>query len=120
MAFWVQSFLEAQAAELDAAENTQLAYARDLNIFINWLTAKKLHFVDLTQDAIEGFLIDSEAEGLSLSTRARRLSSIKQLFRFAYEEGLRTDNPSAQIRGPGKSKRLPKTLSIENMVKNPS
>lgn len=112
MAYWVQAFIDAQAAELDAADNTQLAYARDLAGFIEWLTRRGFSFDTLTRDTIESYLIDCEAEGLAQSTRARRLSSIKQLFRFAYEEGLRSDNPAVQIRGPGKSKRLPKTLSI--------
>ena len=34
---WIQAFLEAHAAELDAAQNTQLAYARDLTDFEGWL-----------------------------------------------------------------------------------
>ncbi len=36
----IQTFLEAQAAELDAAANTQLAYARDLKDFVGWLQRK--------------------------------------------------------------------------------
>ena len=39
---WVDAFLEAQAAELDAAENTRLAYARDLKDFDGWLAARGL------------------------------------------------------------------------------
>ena len=115
MAHWVQAFIEAQAAELDASDNTQLAYARDLGKFADWLASRQLHFQDVSRDTIESYLIDCEAEGLAQSTRARRLSSIKQLFRFAYEEGFRTDNPATQIRGPGKSKRLPKTLSVDEV-----
>lgn len=115
MAHWVQSFLEAQAAELDAATNTQLAYARDLRIFADWLDRRSLHFADATQEAVEGFLIDAEREGLSKATRARRLSAIKQLFRFAFEEGWRADNPAIQVRGPGKSKALPKTMTVEEV-----
>lgn len=115
MAHWVQSFLEAQAAELDAATNTQLAYARDLAIFSRWLADQKRHFATATQDDVEGFLISCEAEGLSKATRARRLSAIRQLYRFAFEEGWRADNPAIQIKGPGKSKSLPKTLSVEEV-----
>lgn len=115
MGHWIQAFLEAQAAELDAATNTQLAYARDLQKFIDWLTPKELHFAAVTRDHVEGFLIDSEAEGLSVATRARRLSAIKQLYRFAFEEGWREDNPAIQIKGPGKSRSLPKTLSVEEV-----
>lgn len=112
MAQWVQTFLEAQAAELDAATNTQLAYARDLQDFSHWLADRGAHFDDSTQDHIEGYLIDCEAQGLAKSTRARRLSAIKQLFRFAFEESWRSDNPAIQIKGPGRDKRLPKTLNI--------
>ncbi|SEW07569.1 integrase/recombinase XerD [Cognatiyoonia koreensis] len=115
MAHWVQAFLEAQAAELDAATNTQLAYARDLRIFSDWLADKKLHFANAAQDDVEGFLIDCDREGLSKATRARRLSAIRQLYRFAFEEGWRADNPAIQIKGPGKSKALPKTLTVEEV-----
>lgn len=107
-AHWIQSFLEAQAAELDAATNTQLAYARDLSAFSDWLDAP---FGDTSQSDVEQFLIWCDGQGLAKSTRARRLSAIKQLFRFAFEEGWRTDNPAIQISGPGRDKRLPKTLS---------
>jgi len=117
MAHWVQAFLEAQAAELDAATNTQLAYARDLSIFAEWLTPKRLHFANVQQDHIESFIIDCEHEGLSKATRARRLSAIRQLYRFAFEEGWRTDNPAIQIKGPGKSKSLPKTLTVDEVAR---
>lgn len=115
MAHWVQSFLEAQAAELDAATNTQLAYARDLQNFAGWLKDKNLHFAGATQDHVESYIIDCDHEGLSNATRARRLSAIRQLYRFAFEEGWRADNPAIQIKGPGKSKALPKTLSVEEV-----
>ena len=112
MTRWIQTFLEAQAAELDAATNTQLAYARDLQNFAEWLTDASLHFATATRDHIESYLIDCEAEGLAKSTRARRLSAIKQLYRFAFDEGWRDDNPAIQIKGPGRARRLPKTLDI--------
>ena len=115
MQHWVQAFLEAQAAELDAATNTHLAYARDLQDFIGWLTPKKLHFSTLQQDHIEDYLIFCDAAGLSAETRARRLSAIRPLYRFAFEEGWREDNPAIRIKGPSKSKALPKTLSHEEV-----
>lgn len=110
---WIQTFIEAQAAELDAAQNTQLAYARDLKDFSEWLSPATLDRV--SREDIEAYLIHCEAQGLAKGTRARRLSSIRQLYRFAYEEGWREDNPALQIRGPGKSKRLPKTLSHDEV-----
>lgn len=115
MSHWISAFLEAQAAELGAAENTLAAYGRDLLGFSQFLDAAQQTFATVTRDQIESYLIECEAEGLSTSTRARRLSSIKQLFRFAFEEGWRTDNPAIQISGPGRSKKLPKTLSEEEV-----
>lgn len=111
MLHWISAFLEAQVAELGASENTRMAYARDLRDFTEWLEKAEVNFETVTRDQIESYLIDCEAEGLARSTRARRLSSIKQLFRFAFEEGWRAENPAIQIAGPGKDKKLPKTLS---------
>lgn len=115
MAHWISAFIDAQAAELDAATNTQLAYARDLADFSDWLTPKSLHFMTATQDDVESYLIDCEMQGLAKSTRARRLSAIKQIYRFAFEEGWRSDNPAIRIKGPGRSKALPKTLDIKEI-----
>ena len=111
----ISACLEAQAAELDAARNTLLAYGRDLNDFAGWLTHKDAHFAGATQDHVERYLISCEAEGLSSATRARRLSSIRQLFRFAFEEGWREDNPAIRLKGPGRARRLPGTLSREEV-----
>lgn len=112
MSHWTQAFLEAQVAELDAATNTQLAYARDLTSFSSWLAARRMHFSTVSQQGIEGYLIDCEAEGLAKSTRARRLSAIRQLFRFAFEEDWRQDNPALRMKGPGKDRKLPGTLDL--------
>ena len=109
---WISTFLDAQAAELGAATNTQLAYARDLKDFAEYLSGRKLSFENATRDHVEAYLIFCDAQGLAKSTRARRLSAIKQLYRFGFEEGWRSDNPAIQIAGPGKDKRLPKTLNM--------
>ncbi len=109
---WISTFLEAQAAELGAATNTLLAYGRDLKDFSGWLDRRNSGFQAADRDLVERYLIDCDAQGLSRSTRARRLSAIKQLYRFSFEEGWREDNPAIQIKGPGRQKRLPKTLEV--------
>jgi len=112
---WISAFLEAQAAELGAATNTQLAYGRDLKDFAGWLAHRGNDFARADRDVIESYLVDCDAQGLSRATRARRLSAIKQLYRFAFEEGWREDSPAIQIRGPGRDKRLPKTLDVPDV-----
>lgn len=64
---------------------------------------------------VESYLVYCDAQGLAPSTRARRLSAIKQLYLFTFEEGLREDNPAVQITGPGRRKSLPKTLSMSEV-----
>ena len=108
---WIQAFLEAQAAELSAARNTQLAYGRDLKDFARWLGGRDLGFEAAARSDVEDYLVHCDALGLARATRARRLASIRQLYRFAFEEGLRGDNPAIQIRGPGRDRRLPRSLS---------
>lgn len=110
-------FLEAQAAELDASRNTQLAYGRDLVDFNGWLAPQDKSFNAVSREDIESYIAFCDAQGLSSSTRARRLSAIRQLFRFTYEEGLRDDNPALKIKGPAKSRKLPDTLSEEEVSK---
>ncbi|SMX25387.1 site-specific tyrosine recombinase XerD [Boseongicola aestuarii] len=107
----IATFLEAQAAELDAAVNTRLAYARDLKDFSEWCARKSVALMRVSQTDIESYLVDLQASGLAQSTRARRLSAIRQLYRFAFEEGWRTDNPAQRISGPKRAKLLPKTLT---------
>ncbi|QAX29862.1 site-specific tyrosine recombinase XerD [Leisingera sp. NJS204] len=109
---WISTFLDAQAAEAGASQNTLLAYGRDLKDLTAWLEHRTLDFLTARQDDIEAYLINCDAQGLARSTRARRLSAAKQIYRFAFEEGWREDNPAIQIRGPGREKRLPKTLEV--------
>ena len=108
---WIALFLDAQAAEMGAAKNTLMAYARDLNDFSQWVENKSLSLATLQQSDVEAYLVHCDAQGLAQSTRARRLSAVKQLYRFAFDERLRGDNPALRIKGPGRSGRLPKTLS---------
>ncbi|WGW02785.1 site-specific tyrosine recombinase XerD [Tropicibacter oceani] len=113
--FWIANFLEAMAAERGAAANTLAAYERDLVHVQDWLGDQGLDFTDAQKADVESYLVHCDTQGLSRATRARRLSAIKQLYRFAFEEGMRADNPAVQIAGPGRDKRLPKTLSIEEV-----
>ncbi|MBW7056377.1 tyrosine recombinase [Paracoccus bogoriensis] len=107
----ISAFLDAQAAEAGAARNTLLAYGRDLNDLAGWLARQSLSLADLTRERIEEYLTFCEAQGLSRATRARRLSAIRQFTRFALEEGWRPDDPAIRISGPGRTHRLPRSLS---------
>jgi integrase/recombinase XerD len=110
---WISALLEAQAAERGAARNTLLAYGRDLKDAAAHLARRGAGFASADRAAIEAYLATLEAAGLSAATRARRLSAMKQLYRFAHDEGWREDNPCLQIQGPGKARALPSVLTVE-------
>ncbi len=114
---WISTFLDARAAELGAARNTRLAYGRDLVDFSGWLERQGSSLPKADRRAVEGYLVQCDAQGLSKATRARRLSSIRQLFRFAFDEGWRSDNPALRLTGPGKSQSLPMTLSEDEVAR---
>ncbi len=111
----ISAFLEAAAAETGAARNTLLAYGRDLRDLAAWLAARDSDFRRCNREEIEAYLREQERRGLSRATRARRLSSIRQLLRFAVEEGWRDTNPALPIAGPRRERRLPGTLSEQEV-----
>ncbi|MCY4303401.1 MAG: tyrosine recombinase [Aestuariivita sp.] len=108
---WISQFLEAQAAELGTSINTQLAYGRDLVHFSQWLKSQGEKIANASHSSIESYLSHCIDVGLASSTRARRLSAIKQLYHFAFEEGWREDIPSIKISGPRSQKKLPGALT---------
>ena len=108
---WRARFLEAIQAERDAAPNTLLAYARDLEDFTGFLTDRGRSSADASRADIEAYLIDLADRGMAAATRARRLSAIRQFYRFAFLEGWRIDDPGAQLKGPKKARSLPGSLS---------
>ncbi len=111
----IQSFLEIKIAETGTSKNTIAAYERDLNDFTTWLQANRVKLLKVTQNQIESYLVGQEQKGYAPTTRARRLSAIKQFFLLSFTEEWRTDNPAAQITGIGQSNKLPKTLSIRDV-----
>jgi integrase/recombinase XerD len=108
---WVERYLEAIQAERDASRNTILSYARDLRDFGEFLAARGQDYATASRAEIEAYLVDQDDRGMALATRARRLSAIRQLYRFAFLEGWREDDPGALIKGPKRRRALPGNLS---------
>ena len=98
-------------AERGAAENTIQAYARDLLDYSCFLTARATDLHGAARADIEAYLAGLDDQGMAASTRARRLSALRQLHRFLYEEGLRPDDPAQRMSGPRRGRKLPNTLT---------
>jgi len=106
----VAQFLQACQAEHGSSKNTLLAYGRDLADFQAFLARRKSDLLSADRNLIEAYLIAQDKAGFARTTRARRLAAIRQIYRFAFEEGWRSDNPAAQIKGPRREKTLPRSL----------
>src|SRR3990172_787982 len=91
-------FLNMLIAERGAAAHTIEAYTRDLAAFLAFLAARS-------------------KKGLAPTSRARKLSAIRQFFRFLLAEGIRDDDPCSAIDSPKLGRPLPKILSLADVEK---
>ncbi len=107
---WVEAFLEAMAAERGARPNTLAAYARDLADFRGFLAGGGRDLATAGRDEIEAYLAALDAAGRAASTRARRLSAIRRLYRFAWSEGWIAADPTLRLRGPSPRRAAPGVL----------
>lgn len=105
-------FLDMLASERGARANTLSAYARDLADFSGFLAAAGETIAKADSDRLRSYLGSLTKRGLQSSSVARKLSAIRQLYRFLYAEALRKDDPSAALEGPKRGHSLPHILSI--------
>jgi integrase/recombinase XerD len=105
-------YLDMLAAERGAGTNTLAAYRRDLDDLSAYLNDNGGSIAKAATDDLRSYLSDLARRGLRVTTVARRLSAMRQLFRFLYAEGHRADDPAAVLQGPKRSRNLPKTLTL--------
>lgn len=113
----VELFLDMLAAERGAGENTLSAYRNDLNDLSAHLRAAGRTIADATTVDLRGFIASLSERGFKASSLARRLSAVRQVYKFLYAEGKRTDDPAAVLEGPKRARALPKVLSIADVDK---
>jgi len=104
----IEAFLEMMSAERGAAENTLSSYRRDLED-----ASKAIHggLAAAGSSDIRAYLDDIAARGFAPTSQARKLSAIRQFFKFLYAENLRGDDPTGTLDSPRKGRPLPKTMS---------
>ena len=117
----VDSFLDMLTTERGAAMNTRQAYWRDLADFSLYLRdSYSKEIVDVSTDEIKAYLKDlgekihvkghNKAQ-IATRTVARRLSALRQFYRYLVSENIRKDDPTSTIESPKQTRTLPKTLS---------
>ena len=108
----IEAFLEMLAAERGAAANTIEAYRRDLTDFGGFLARREKPLRAATSADIAGYLGEASLAGLKATSRSRRLSALRQLYKFLLAEGVVAVDPTRGQAAPKKERALPRTLSV--------
>jgi integrase/recombinase XerD len=104
----IEAFLEMMSVERGASANTRSSYATDLSHYAAALKARGKSPAQADADDIRAYL--NSLAKLSASTRARRLSAIRQLHGFLKGEGYASQDPSLRLIGPKTKRPLPRVL----------
>ena len=103
-----ETFLEMMAAERGASPRTLEAYRRDLDDFAGFLRADASR---AAAEDIRRYLHHMKKLKLAPRTASRRLSCLRQFYKFLYGEGMRTDDPTTALDSPRLGRPLPKFLT---------
>jgi integrase/recombinase XerD len=107
----IEAFLEMLVAERGAARNTLAAYGADLDDFADFAAKRRCRPAEADALALQTYMAGLAQAGLSARTAARRLSALRQFFRFLLREGLRPDDPTTLLENPNLPRELPKYLT---------
>lgn len=108
----LKAFLEMLASERGAAQNTLDAYTRDLDAYLAFIAARSRTPEKADSKDIQAYLQHLTDEGLAAASRARKLSSVRQFYKFLATEGVVENDPATGLTGPKRARSLPKVLSI--------
>ena len=109
----VNRFVEMMSAERGASANTLEAYGRDVEEFLTYCGG--MAWKEISRDDVGDFVQYLGREGRSPKTVARKLSAVREFFKFLYTEKDIKDNPAADVLTPKQEKPLPKFLSEDEI-----
>ncbi|MCL2474326.1 MAG: site-specific tyrosine recombinase XerD [Alphaproteobacteria bacterium] len=108
------AFLDMMFAEKNAAKNTRAAYAADLAYARDFFLKKcKTDITGACEEDIKKYL--KSLSKYAVRTHARKLSVLRQFYKFLCSEKIREDNPTRFIDAPKKGMALPKCLSEKDV-----
>ena len=107
----LEAFLEMLSAERGAAPLTIAAYRTDLSDLSRFLSARATALEMADEAALHAYLAAAATALLAPRSLARRLSAMRQFYKFLLVDGVRQDDPSAGLDTPRLGRTLPKLLS---------
>ncbi len=110
----IESFIASLQFEREMAENTSLAYGRDLRDFSRHLAVRSVVSPEsVTREMISEYVRSEREKGRAGSTRARRLVAIRMFYHYLKERRMVKEDPTELIDAPKKALPLPRILSKE-------
>ncbi|MBI3610113.1 MAG: site-specific tyrosine recombinase XerD [Nitrospirae bacterium] len=112
----IQQFLQYLTVEKGLSPNTLTAYGADLKRFSEFLQQKRrARWDEITRRDLLDFLADRKQKGLSSRSLARQIATLRNFYRFLNRENLLQTDPTQNLESPRDWRRLPKTLSFEEV-----
>ena len=109
----LELFLEYLKSERNVSKNTVQSYFLDLQDFLNHIGVDS----EFTEERIVSYLEILKNKNFQISTVKRKISALKQFFRFLVVEELIEKNPMTFIRQPKSCRTLPKILNEDSVKK---
>lgn len=113
----IANFLEKLKVEDGLALNSILSYGKDLELFAKFLEEKNLTFEQVSTDEIKNYLYELHKKNLRSASIARKISCLKNFFKFLENENFIKSSPALYLQTPKPDKKLPKFLSEEEIFK---
>ncbi|MDN6318554.1 MAG: site-specific tyrosine recombinase XerD [Marinobacter sp.] len=110
-------FVDAVWLEDGLGEKTRQAYRSDLHRLAAWLENQpgRPLLIETRRSDLLAWMASGLAQGVKTSTAARRLSGIRRFFRYLLREKLISEDPSLRIESPKLPRRLPDSLTEEEV-----
>ncbi|MBM5782238.1 MAG: tyrosine recombinase [Pelagibacterales bacterium] len=113
----IRSFLDKLRAEDGLAHNTILSYGKDLELFEKFLSEKNIKIEEATSENIKDYFYILNKDNLRSASIARKISSLKNFYKFLADENIIKSNPTLNLHNPKKDAKLPKFLTPEEIFK---
>lgn len=99
-------FLRVDVANGDATPDTIASYKREVTAWVKWCAAQDLDPARAKRSDVEAYREAMKAAGLSVATRARKLSIVRRFYEAAVAHELIASNPAERVRA-GKDRTAP-------------
>ncbi len=113
----IELFIEKIRAEDGLSNNTALSYKTDLELFVKFLELQKNKVIEVDLAILRKYLLSLDRQGLRASSVSRKISCLKNFYKFLCQENLLQKNPTAELESPKKEQKLPKFLTEAEIFK---